>query len=81
VLYHQREDAEPGGLASGTLPLSAALRAANLIANHLGLSVHPLDDRFGMAPAEAFAAIRVDGMAETIMDEFDTDYAALRETL
>ena len=68
-------------MASGTLPLSGALRAANLIANHLGLSVHPLDDRFGMAPAEAFAAIKVDGVVEALMEEFDTDYAALRETL
>jgi HD-like signal output (HDOD) protein len=81
VLYHQREESEPSGLPSGVLPLSAALRAANLIANHLGLSVQPLDDRFGMAPAEAFAAIRVTGVAEAIMEEFDTDYAALRETL
>jgi HD-like signal output (HDOD) protein len=77
TLYHQRDESS----TSAVQPLSAALGAADRIANHLGLSIHPLDDRFGVEPAEALAPLGLAGAAETLMEEFDVEYAALRESI
>lgn len=79
VLYHHRAEAGTGREAAR--PLSSAVQAANLVANYLGLSIHPADDRHGRSPEEAFATIGLDSGAEELLEEFDREYAALRESL
>ncbi|MCL4795478.1 MAG: HDOD domain-containing protein [Bryobacteraceae bacterium] len=81
VLYHQRGDGGQGISMAGQHPLSLALRAADQIANHRELGIHPLDGRFGLSPVEALAALGLDAHAGQVMEEFEIDYAALRETL
>ena len=79
VLYRHREDA--GAAGGEARRLSGAVQAANLVANYLGLSVHPADDRHGRRPEEALQRLGLGGDAEALMEEFDTEYAALRESL
>lgn len=81
VLYHQRGDGGQGISMAGQYPLSLALRAADQIANHRELGIHPLDGRFGLSPVEALAVLGLDGHAGRVMEEFEIDYGALRETL
>ncbi len=81
VLYHQRADAALGDSSTGLYPLSQALRAADQMANHRGLSIHPLDERFGLPPEEALATLGLEGHAARVMEEFEIEYAALRETI
>jgi HD-like signal output (HDOD) protein len=80
VLYHHRGDLLLVGRDTPR-PLCAAVHAANLVANYLGLSVHSADDRHGRSPEEAFSAIGLDGSSESLMEDFDREYAALRESI
>jgi HD-like signal output (HDOD) protein len=79
VLYHPQGEPDPGPTASDLLPLSAALHAADKVANHLGICIHQADERHGMPPEAAFAAIGLEEQAGAVMGEFDAEYATLRE--
>lgn len=81
VLYHPQGEPDPGVSASGLLPLSAALHAADRIANHLEICVHQADARLGMPPVQALSTIGLEEHADPLMEEFETEYAALREQI
>lgn len=81
VLYHHRSDSDPAaqGQSDGTLPLSAALEAANEIACALGHGLSP-ENEAGAAkkPDEWLRKMQLQDQQERFLMEFEVELAAMR---
>lgn len=77
VLYHQWPVNDPGPATAGLLPLSDALHAADLVANYLGFSIHPGEESCGLSPENALSGLGLPPDAESFLQEFQVEYAAL----